>query len=353
MAFGRQASRGEFRPMYHPAGLDDALRVAVEDLRTGRWMSTRRLLAETGEDWGLRTARTQVLAAAAAASDVVRAWRAEEPANRDAMVLRARVAVERALQAGRTRHPGVQAMAEEAREACRVALRYAKPDDPVPWVCLLALAQLDDQQLLEENQWRAPDITLPHGPWGLLNQVHQRDPHNREAHHRMLQYLQARAGGTQQADALHFAQWVVTWAPVGSALLVLPLYAYAAHHHSQRGPSDAPDPLARQHWMREHVARDVDRALYGWFRPPPSPSSSAPRSLLDLNHVAHALWAANRFTDAAPVFESMGTYATRLPWAYVTHDPSHPELAEKEFVWARSQCLAATDGGAAGRGLPR
>jgi hypothetical protein len=250
--------------------------------------------------------------------------------------MRARVAVERALQAGRRRHPGVEALAHQAREACRLAGQYADPSDPVPWVCLLALAQLDDQQLLEEHRWSAPELTLPPGPWGLMHEVYQRDPYNREAHHRMLQFLQARAGASQQADALNFAQWVMTYAPVGSALLVLLLHAYAAHYRFRR-VNPAADPLARQHWMREHVVQDVDRALRCWFDHP----GASPRALLDLSHLAHALWAAHRLTDAARVFQAMGPYATRVPWLYVTDGPSRPELAESEFVWARAQCLGA------------
>lgn len=340
---GRHHARETFRPIYHPAGRDDLLRLAFEDLQTGRWMSTRRLLADTGANWALRTSRTQVLAAAAAGSDVVRAWRAEDPASVDAMVMRARVAVERALQAGRRRHPGVEDLAEQAREACHRAIEYADARDPVPWVCLLSLAQLDEQQLLPDHQWAAPELTLPHGPWGLMRDVYQRDPYNREAYHRMLQFLQVRAGGSQQADALNFAQWVMTYAPPGSALLVLPLYAYAGHYRFQREHPGTADPLARQQWMREHVVQDVDRALRFWFDNP----ASLPRALPDLSHLAHALWAAHRFADAAPVFQAMGRYATRTPWAYVT---DRAELATGEFVWARAQCLAAANAPAAARG---
>jgi hypothetical protein len=336
MARGRRSDLSDFRPIYHPAGFDDGLRVVLEDLRTGRWMSMRRLLLDTGDDWALRTSRTQVLAAAAANSDVVRAWRAEEPGSPDAVVMRARVAVERVLQAGRMRHHGVMALAEEARDSCHVALRYTRDEDPVPWVCLLALAQLDDQQLLPEHQWTPPDVTLPTGPWGLWDELTQRDPYNREGHHRILQFVQARAGGSRHAEALHLAQWVVSWAPKGSPLLVLPLYAYAGRHRARREKAGVADPLARQQWLREHVQDDVDRALRDWF----GRTDGEPRALPDLSHLAHALWSAARFAAAAPVFEAMGAYATRQPWAQITDDPDRADLAERAFVLARSQCLA-------------
>jgi hypothetical protein len=57
--------------------------------------------------------------------------------------------------------------------------------------------------------------------------------------------------------------------------------------------------------------------------------------------LAHALWASHQFTDAARVFEALGPFATRLPWAYVSNDPSRPEPAEREFLRARAQSLAA------------
>jgi len=37
----------------------------------------------------------------------------------------------------------------------------------------------------------------------------------------------------------------------------------------------------------------------------------------------------------------MGSYGTRQPWAQITDDPDRADLAERAFVLARSQCLAA------------
>src|SRR4051812_39337681 len=59
-----------FRPVYHPAGYDGGLRIALQDVRTGRWISMRDLLAGT-PTWAQWTQRTQVLAAVAAGSNVV------------------------------------------------------------------------------------------------------------------------------------------------------------------------------------------------------------------------------------------------------------------------------------------
>lgn len=130
------------QPQFHPAGFDDALRTALEDLRAGRWRSTSELLRNC-RTWGVRTARSQVLAAAvvAAHGDAVEAWLQEEP-SADALMMRARVRVQEALGAHRAGERGVGLLVDRARSACGEAVRYG-PADPVPWVCLLALAQLD------------------------------------------------------------------------------------------------------------------------------------------------------------------------------------------------------------------
>lgn len=48
------SSRDEiFRPAYHPAGRDEELRFAMEELRVGRWLPVWKLLARTGTNWGL------------------------------------------------------------------------------------------------------------------------------------------------------------------------------------------------------------------------------------------------------------------------------------------------------------
>ncbi|MDT3396458.1 hypothetical protein RKE29_07350 [Streptomyces sp. B1866] len=326
--------------MYHPAAHDDGLRMALQDLRTGRWMSMRKLLAGT-ECWTLWTARTQVLAAAAAGSTVVQAWREEEPESTAALVMHTRVSVERTLRAHRTGHPRTAELAHEAWQACRVAVREA-PADPVPWVCLLALAQVDRRRASAECATRPPEPLLPTGPWGLLEQADRRDPCNREAYHRMLQCLKTWSGDGR-TDSVHFVRWVVSWAPRGASLLALPLYVSADLYRAQR--RRAPGRALELHWITEHAVGDAERALHCWF----DHADRATRSPLDLNYLAHALWAARLYDGAARVFEELGPYATPLPWAYRTGDPDRPELAEEEFLRARERCLAAATGTAGGR----
>ncbi|WP_234386639.1 hypothetical protein [Streptomyces sp. ERV7] len=325
----------DFAPVYHPAGFDQELRVVLADVQLGRWLAVRDLLARTGGDWALRTARTQVLAAAAARTDAVEAWLAEEPESGDAVVMRARVAVERTLQAHRAGEATVGVLEREARQACLLAAQRL-PSDPVPWVCLLALAQVDVGLQWGEHWRPAWEEMLPAGPWGLLARVGERDQAgNREAFHRMLQFFYA-CPHTSVADAINFAQWVVSWAPVGSPLRMLPLYAYMESYwrHRQDGTLD---PLQHRQWSREPVIHYVRRAFHGWNDRPANGTS-----VVDLNYLAHALWAGHQYADAAKVFETLDRYATRLPWAYVCEDPSSPEWAVREFVRTRAQCLTTT-----------
>ncbi|MER5708646.1 hypothetical protein AB0B13_36410 [Streptomyces sp. NPDC042898] len=317
-----------FRPVYHPAGHDHALRGAVQDLRTGRWVAMARLLDETS-GWDGWTRRTQVLAAVAAGTDVVHTWRTEQPGSIAATVMHSRVAVERAVRAHRAGHARTRELWQEAWTACREAAELA-PADPVPWVGLLALAALDGRQRMAEHRLSPPAPMLAPGPWGLLAEAEKRDPYNREAHHRMLQFVYARSPGPL-SEAVNYAQWAATSAPVGSALHALPLYVRVERYRRERGHERALD----LHWVAEDAIRDAERALDTWFLF----CATEEASLLDLNHLAHALYGALRFDDAARVFKALGPYYATLPWAYRTDRPDDRALAEDLFLRARARCL--------------
>ncbi|TWV56527.1 hypothetical protein FRZ03_04105, partial [Streptomyces misionensis] len=365
------------RPCYDPAGSDHALRAVLQDLRTGRWMAMRTLLAETTEAWQW-TQRTQILAAAAAGSDVVRAWLAEEPDCAHAAVMRARVGVERALRARRERRLRAHELWIEAWDAAQTATGLA-PRDPVPWICLLALAQLDPEQRWAEHRAAPPAPPLPPGPWELLAEAAARDPYNREAHHRVLQFLYARDGGrntpTAAADparsgareaaghpgtglkeaagppaagigrararliepagphrgldeALVYARWAAGQAPPGSALHLLPLYV-RVERHRRAGERQA-------HWTTDAAAREAHTALTSWFTQAPPGRRAQP----DLNHLAHALWSTGQYAAAAAVFEAIGPYFTPPPWLYRA---GGRDRAVDVFAAARDRCRAGTD----------
>ncbi|MGW1894680.1 hypothetical protein ACWCP6_31220 [Streptomyces sp. NPDC002004] len=338
-------ARDGFRPAYHPAGHDAGLRAALQDLRAGRWVSMRNLLEETLRTGGsgapgasgaaLWTQRTQILAAAAAGTDLVQTWWAEEPGSVTAGVMHARVTVERALRAHREGHPRTHELWQSAWDACRRAAHSA-PEDPVPWVCLLALAPLDLGQRWEEHRVAPPEPMLPHGPWGLLAEADKRDPSNREAYHRMLQFMYVRRAGGRLSEAVNFAHWAVASAEPGSPLHVLPLYVRVERYRREERRETALD----LHWVAEDATREAVQALHHWF----TYADPAESSLLDLNHLAHGLWGALQFADAARVFEAIGPYCTPPPWVYRTRDPADPGLATELFVQARARSMTAARG---------
>lgn len=244
--------------------------MAVQDLRTGRWVSMARLLERT-EGLGLWTQRTQVLAAVAAGSDVVQAWRAEEPHSVAATVMHTRVTVERAVRAHRAGHPRTPELWREAWTACRDAAALS-PADPVPWVCLLALAPLDEHRRMDEHRLPPPGPMLPPGPWGILAEADERDPHNREAYHRMLQFVYAGCPGPL-SEAANFAHWAAGSAPPGSAAHVLPLYVRVERYRREGGQERALD----LHWVAEEAIRDASTTPWTAGSCPPT-RAAPPRS---------------------------------------------------------------------------
>ncbi|MEY9948401.1 hypothetical protein [Kitasatospora sp. GAS1066B] len=303
------AVRVDDEVVFHPAGLDVELRGAVTDLQAGRWMSTRELLARSGAAWPLRTARSQVLASTAVRSDVLEHWAREDPDSTDLAVLRARVAVLRALAAARGDRPEAGSMHGTAREACWHAARVA-PADPVPWVAMLELAVLDPGQVLQEHGGNPPDALLPAGPWWLLDQLQRRAPYSREGHHRMLRWwLQRGRPGFGQ----EFVSWLMGHTPTGSPLLLLPLYLHVERYRN----SPKREALLRNQWMQEPCTRDIERAWERWFLA----HASEARSVVDLSHLAHALWAGNRKEQAARVFEALGPLGSKQPWESVASRP--------------------------------
>ncbi|MCG7202354.1 hypothetical protein [Streptomyces arenae] len=289
----------------HPAGWDEALRLALGDLQLDRWRSTKEVLARA-DSWGQLTSQSQVLASAAAKGRAIEAWCAEEPGDAYALMMLARVLTQRALTAGRAgvdRH-SLLGVCTRALEAC-VSAEAVWPQCPIPGVCRLAVAtlDLDPYRPLARTAWAAPPekLLLP-GPWPLLDAVDQLDPCNREAYHRMLQTFTARRSG-----ALNFARYVSDRAPLGSPLRVLPIYGfvedYALQLRSGRGG-------AISYWSTELCRYHVTRARDGWFARLKDPRSA---SLLDLNYLAYGLGVTG-LPGAAAVFEAIGPFATPAPW---------------------------------------
>ncbi|MET8983424.1 hypothetical protein ABZX85_48485 [Streptomyces sp. NPDC004539] len=325
------------RLVYHPAGHDDELRVALVELRAGHWRAARDLLRVTGEGWALRTSRTQVLAVAAAGSDVVGVWLGEEPGCYDAWLMCARVAVERALRARRRGHPQALTLEVRARTAVWEAVRRG-PSDPVGWVCLLALAQLDAGQVREEHRVVSGE-GFPSGPWGLLGEVERCDPFNREAYHRVVQFLLARDCPVWSSlAAVHdFGRYVTTQRPAASPLLLLPAHAYV--ERKRRGVTNR---AWRFYWEDRSMLSCTLDAFHRWFRQVPP----VERSVADLSLLAYALWAGGRLVEAAEVFGALEPYAAREPWASVYTGSSQADPGEALLLRARTESFSSRPSGA-------
>ncbi|MEU6233036.1 hypothetical protein [Kitasatospora sp. NPDC047058] len=296
----------------HPAGHDGELRGAVEELRAGRWQAARALLAGSWSVRSLWTSRTQALGVVAAHTDVLRHWAREEPSGFGLVTLQARASVELALMAAQTHAepPEVAAREREARGWCWQAASTLA-GDPVPWIGLLALAQLDPGQARPEHRVAAPDQMLPPGPWGLLNQAHLADPWCREAFHRMLRFWLARGDGGTAAE---FVATYLPAAPSGSPLYALPLYLQVDRYRR----AERKEAVALL-WTNDQGVKAAAWRAYEHWR---TARSAGDRWLVtDESHLAHALWATRKPEQAAEVFASLDPFVSSQPWASLSGRP--------------------------------
>ncbi|MGK5637551.1 hypothetical protein ACSNOK_04415 [Streptomyces sp. URMC 126] len=327
------------------SALDDTELVTVRDeLARGRWAETRRLLADTGDDWDLRGHRLTVLAEVPASTAWGREWLLAEPDSADATALLACAAVHRAVRR--------KGDAANARNLCRAAARMA-PHDPTPWLGLLLLAHAgvtDDE------------------PARCFGQVRARHPEHHHAHHLMAACLAAHKAGHD--DPLHevydFAAWAAEQAPADSPLALLPVVAHAERFRALARAGTVPrDPAVSGHWAGRR-ARQVLKTAFDWWlewdvndtdddaddaaewaragRAPAGTGRTAgtggaagtggsprtarkpaapphPRHKVDLNFLAHAKLHEGRLAEAAALLIRIGPHVTREPWAYPDRDP--------------------------------
>ncbi|OII66412.1 MULTISPECIES: hypothetical protein [unclassified Streptomyces] len=327
---GRPGRRDErFVPDFDRDCGDAALTDVRHDIVIGRWQGLRDLLAASGDHWPLRTHRVRLLAHAAAGCSVVEAWRAAEPANPDAAVLRAATEVVRvfdaAISAGRGTALDRQRL-DSTVLACLTAAD-ARPADPMPWVSLLTVARLYDGGVgrAELRRW-----------W---DELRRRDPHNAEGHVQMLRYWSARWHGTH-GSMYDFARDAAGAAPPGSPLPVLVQVARVEEYRHVRdgvlGTGRGPASVRGfdQHWKHELAVTEVRRTADRWLGGRP-PGPVRPEEVEPLNYLAHAACHANLPDVAGGVFGLLGTRATRVPWSY-TGD------AAEQFTRWRAQARATS-----------
>ncbi|MER6628689.1 hypothetical protein ABT301_10660 [Streptomyces sp. NPDC000987] len=277
--------------LIRPSLDDETLHEILTDLRpagqlhglgAGRsrplWQPVADLLHTTGRDWDRRAHRLSVLASRLPAA-VAERWIADRPDDGDALALHAFTLAGRGPAAG-------------AERACLRAARVC-PDDPAPWLALLALRYACGAPVRDAVAVWTEAVTR--APW------------HRGAYHGMLRHLSPRGHGAVP-DMLDFARHSAARAPYGSPLALLPVAARVEllAHRERHTPLGAGGL-----WNEPRAAQEIDAALDGWFRTAAAPHAEA---LADLNILAFALVRAHRPEDAGPVFERIGRHMTPHPW---------------------------------------
>ncbi|MGW1835496.1 hypothetical protein [Streptomyces sp. BBFR2] len=291
---------GSFEGQYvwSPAANDRQLAQACMDVRAGRYFSAHEVLKEARGDFEVRAHRSLVLASEAADSDLSERWIAEEPGP-EAALMWARVAMIRALRMADTADRRHEALVRIARTAAERAAQML-PDDPTPWVCQLALARF------ARPRDPAPQglLTAPTGPWYLFAHILRIDPWHREAHHRFLSFFFSRNGGSASAS-WDVAAFLGQRAAASSPLRLLPLVALVDEY-------DPTALLADRTWEQPQWTSTALSIHRHWF---PHVADYRFVPVVDLSHLAHALFMAKREFEAREVFTAMGPYAARMPWS--------------------------------------
>lgn len=307
--------------VWDPVGWDRRLATTTQELRVGRYTLAGELLADRRVPEDVRDYRYLILAQIAASNGVDTAWLAQEPGSPEAALLRVRVNVIRALQAHRAQHPKADALIESAKAQClETAERF--PEDPLPWIALLHLAPA-----APDNVPGPPELAV-HGPWRTMGQLWQRDPWNREAHHRLLAAVGPKSGGSVSAVS-GVAHWIANQAPDGSALLVLQLVAFIEVFRQQLERKELNKVLLTyRNWSTAYAEQETERCYKQWFLPNGGDGALLP----DLHHLAHALWAGSQWQPGARVFDVIGPYALTTPWSL----HGNPEQV---LIMARERCM--------------
>ncbi|GGJ02055.1 hypothetical protein [Streptomyces brasiliensis] len=287
----------EFRAPDSALG-DTELIAARTALTQERHQAARALLLRTGDDWDRRGHRITVLAREPCAAARARDWLLAEPGSAGAATLFALALVHRALRG--EEGPGT------ARMACREAAGLA-PADPTPWLGLL---------LLERASGTGD------GTRRIFAEVRARHPDHHHAHHLMTARLAERGpdrGANPDHEVYAFADECAARAPADSPLALLPVVAHTERYRvlAVAGLAAA-DPAASGHWSQPATGPLLQASFDWWLEWEPE---DHPRSHVDLNFLAHALYCAGRGAEAAALFQRIDRYVTPAPWSYPAHDP--------------------------------
>ncbi|MEU2774632.1 hypothetical protein ABZ646_17225 [Streptomyces sp. NPDC007162] len=300
----------------------------------------------TGREWGLRTSRSNMLAAGAGDPGIFKLWLDEEPDSPDAAMMWARVLTRAALRAFRS-GMGEEVVGRAARLAAKAGWRAADllPECPVPWVDKILLAQLpypahylDPYARHRQMPWDelpgGREQGMPHlGPWPLLGEVAARHPGNRAGYHAMRQFFQrVRSPGA----AMDFSCWLLMSEPPSPELWMLSVYALGDKFRKEHGEEGRAGTL--RFWQTGTVGHHAVNAYDKWFAELP-PTEYPWVSMADLSHLAHALVANGESQKAADVLRAMGPYVTAQPWKDVNTILGRSRNWEDWFLTVRASTL--------------
>lgn len=246
------------------------------------------LLQEAGTDWDRRTHRLAVLAQVATPA-LVGVWRSQRPREAGPLVLQAWVDVVQARVAGALEDP------RSTVDLCRRAAELS-PEDPAPWVALLAVHRL----------LRRPEQEM----YPLCREIGARDAWNRAAHLEMLRYLSPEECGSH-GQLLDFVAAVRGAAPPGSPVAGLELVMLTDRYRAALAAGGVTALGARRRWGLPDAEAALERAVADW--PVPGFLRHA-AALADLNVLGYALGQAGRIGEAAGVFRALDGVVTIWPW---------------------------------------
>lgn len=301
-----------------PAADDPALVAARADALEGRWLPAAQLLAATG-DPEMREMRISLLA------DVtgrrrrwLDAWLRERPADRDAHAVHAAAAHQRAAnlaaEGPAAREQFAEAL-EDAEEIAREAARIS-PEDPSPWVTLLALAELQDVERAEFQQ--------------RLTGALDRAPGLRQTFEAAIAYLE-NASSDSAGSVLAFAENAAASSAPGRTTTLVPAYACLTHFLALV-PSDLP---AAQRYMETDATRAVLRAASDRWLVDPSPVCRA----WGHNLLAFCAWLAEDAELAGRHLAHTPEAVFPWPWAYAD-EPTQAHASAR--AWARQRLADPT-----------
>ncbi|HVQ94593.1 MAG TPA: hypothetical protein VMU51_26390 [Mycobacteriales bacterium] len=271
-----------------------AIEAAVAAAGGGDWQPAADLLARSYGEWDLRALAVIALGRLGADDDRwLAAWRAAAPDDGHLAVVEAEAltvlawqlrGAARANQTSAAQFTDFRRMLPQAEAAARRAVRLV-PDDPTPWLTLVAIAT---------------GLGYDHAAFAeIWAELTDRAPLHRLGHESALQYWCKKWRGSHE-EMFGFAERAAALAPSLAVLVVQAAWEQALYDD---------DPAV---WRTPGVQDGVDRLL-DWL------AAGGAQSLhrrSDLGWAAAALVRVDRPAEALPLFRELGTYAGSGPWRY-------------------------------------